>query len=97
MLSILIKKLYETELVISNYFEKSVYHHEVFKADQTIRSSVFSESYTFEYDHVNVELSKYPYQENSFDTVLFCEVLEHIIEDLFCCFSKIFSILKPGR
>jgi len=47
-------------------------------------------------DHFDAEKHVYPYADSSFDTVLCCELIEHLFEDPMHMMSEINRILKPG-
>jgi glycosyltransferase involved in cell wall biosynthesis/SAM-dependent methyltransferase len=47
-------------------------------------------------DHFDAEKHVYPYADESFDTVLCCELIEHLFEDPMHMMSEINRILKPG-
>jgi SAM-dependent methyltransferase len=47
-------------------------------------------------DHFDAEKHTYPYADESFDTVLCCELIEHLFEDPMHMMSEINRILKPG-
>jgi len=47
-------------------------------------------------DHFDAEKHVYPYADQSFDTVLCCELIEHLFEDPMHMMSEINRILKPG-
>jgi SAM-dependent methyltransferase len=47
------------------------------------------------YDLVDVETTPLPYADGSFDTVLFCEVLEHLIVDPLFALGEIHRVLAP--
>lgn len=96
LLTILLKNLYDFEIVPTNFFSLSVYDKEVSNGQQKVRSAMFDEEYTFDYYDLNVELSDYPFKDEEFDTILFCEVLEHIVVNPLECFSKLRRVLKPG-
>ncbi|MCU1330559.1 MAG: glycosyl transferase, group 1 [Bryobacterales bacterium] len=49
-----------------------------------------------EVDHFDAEKHVYPYADESFDTVLCCELIEHLFEDPMFMMSEINRILKPG-
>ncbi|MGD1070472.1 MAG: glycosyltransferase [Bryobacteraceae bacterium] len=62
------------------------------------RKSLVSESgeiFTCEVDHFDAEKHVYPYSDESFDTVLCCELIEHLFEDPMHMMSEINRILKP--
>jgi len=54
------------------------------------------EIFTCEVDHFDAEKHVYPYPDESFDTVLCCELIEHLFEDPMHMMSEINRILKPG-
>ena len=69
------------------------------KLGQVDRKSIVSESgQTFEcdVDHFDAERDVFPYAAESFDTVLCCELIEHLFTDPMHMMSEINRILKPG-
>jgi len=49
-----------------------------------------------EVDLYNAETDEYPYPDDRFDTVICCELLEHLYEDPMHLMSEVNRILKPG-
>ena len=49
----------------------------------------------FEYDIVDIESANLPYGDDSFDGVLFCEVIEHLTNDPQKALVEISRVLKP--
>ena len=96
LFTILLKKLCDFEITPTNFFSLSVYDKKVGKGQQKVRSTLFDEEYTFDYLTLNVELSDYPFKDETFDTIFFCEVLEHIVVDPLNCFDKLRRALRPG-
>ncbi|HOZ80661.1 MAG TPA: methyltransferase domain-containing protein [Candidatus Woesebacteria bacterium] len=45
---------------------------------------------------LNIETTNFPYQDNSFDLVIFTEVIEHLTTNLDGIFKEIRRVLKPG-
>ncbi len=84
--SLLLKKFRNYDLTFTNYYEGKDYKNAVEK-----KISKEGEIIEFDYDMVNVEKDKFPYDDNSFDVVLFCEVLEHLV------FDPMFSLLEIRR
>jgi SAM-dependent methyltransferase len=57
------------------------------------------EDHHFVYSNVNVEApppSRFPYDDASFDGVLFCEVIEHLQMNPLRALREIWRVLKPG-
>lgn len=96
LLTILLKNLCDFEIIPTNFFSLSVYDAKVGRGRQKVRSVLFGEEYIFDYLTLNVELSNYPFKDGTFDTILFCEVLEHIVVDPLKCFGKLRRALRPG-
>jgi SAM-dependent methyltransferase len=51
---------------------------------------------TFHFDHFNIEREPFPYTSGTFDVVLFCEILEHLLVDPAAAFAEIHRVLRPG-
>jgi SAM-dependent methyltransferase len=96
LFTLLLRRFYDFDLTLTNYFARSVYESEVGTGAQVLVSEAFHEEHRFDYVSMNVELSDYPFPDGTFDTILFCEVLEHIVVDPLQCFSRLFRVLKPG-
>jgi glycosyltransferase involved in cell wall biosynthesis/SAM-dependent methyltransferase len=54
------------------------------------------EQFECEIDLFNAELDPFPYPGDYFDTVLCCEMLEHLTQDPMRMMSEIHRVLKPG-
>lgn len=57
------------------------------------------EEHRFDYANVNVEApppQRFPYEDASFDGVLFCEVIEHMQMNPLRALREIWRVLKPG-
>ena len=44
----------------------------------------------------NIEEDEFPFEDNSFDVVLFCEMLEHLLMDPVAALRQIHRVLRPG-
>lgn len=53
-------------------------------------------SMVFEFDHFNIEDAPFPYQEGTFDVVVFAEIIEHLLNDPLKVLREIKRVLKPG-
>lgn len=58
--------------------------------------SLDGERFTCEVDLFDAERDRFPYPDAHFDTVLCCELLEHLTADPMHMMSEIHRILKPG-
>jgi glycosyltransferase involved in cell wall biosynthesis/SAM-dependent methyltransferase len=63
-----------------------------------VKKVVSSEGEEFEcfVDYFDAEKDRFPYDDESFNTVLCCELIEHLFEDPMFMMSEINRILKPG-
>jgi len=50
----------------------------------------------FQWVRADIESETLPLEDNHFDAVLFCEVLEHLYRNPFAALNEIFRVLKPG-
>ena len=50
----------------------------------------------FQYQAFNIETDRFPYQDGSFDIVLYCEIIEHLMHDPTHSLYEIHRVLKPG-
>jgi SAM-dependent methyltransferase len=69
------------------------------KLGQVDHKSIVSETgqaFECEVDHFDAERDAFPYADASFDTVLCCELIEHLFTDPMHMMSEINRILKPG-
>lgn len=54
------------------------------------------QSVVFSYDHFNSEEDRFPYDDESFDVVLYCEIIEHLLMNPVHTLTEIHRVLKPG-
>jgi len=52
--------------------------------------------YSFQYKGFNIETDRFPYDDGSFDMVLYCEMIEHLMHDPSHSLYEIHRVLKPG-
>lgn len=63
---------------------------------QRLRSAAFAETHSFECQCFDLERERFPFADDSFDVVLFCEVIEHLSENPVFALSEIHRVLRPG-
>lgn len=71
----------------------------IFRATQHVSYPGFTgseETLALDYQNANIELDRLPYADNSFDYLLFCEVLEHLTNDPMKAVLELKRVLKPG-
>lgn len=96
LFTLLLKRLHRYELTLANFTGRNIYDTTLGQGVQQIRSERYGEDHTLAYDSFNLELSDYPYPDASFDLVLFCEILEHLVIDPLPVFGKLRRVIKPG-
>jgi glycosyltransferase involved in cell wall biosynthesis/SAM-dependent methyltransferase len=66
------------------------------RIDHSTVTSENGETFTCDIDHFDAEKDIYPYADESFQTVLCCELIEHLFTDPMHLMSEVNRILKPG-
>jgi SAM-dependent methyltransferase len=66
------------------------------RVDRKTVVSQSGETFECEIDHFDAERDPFPYADASFDTVLCCELIEHLVNDPMAMMSEINRVLKPG-
>lgn len=74
-MTILMKKYLGYDVVPSSCFEILASPGE----KHVLTNEKYKEKYEFEYNMVNIERDRFPFEDKSFDMVLCCEVLEHLL------------------
>ena len=87
----LLRKFRKADLHLANFFGSSERDG---KQMVTIHST--GEVIEYHYRQFNIEADAFPYQENFFDVVLFCEIIEHLLSDPVHALTEIRRVLKPG-
>lgn len=64
--------------------------------EQTLESPEFGEKYDFRCTCFDAEKDRFPYPDDSFDLVTWCEVIEHLTENPVHTLAEIHRVLKPG-
>jgi len=94
LFTILLKNITSFDLTLTNFFSPNVYEDKVRSEKQRVQSSIYGEQYDFDYLTLNIELSQYPFKDDEFNKVIFCEVMEHLVIDPLKVFGKLRRILK---
>ncbi|MBE0608368.1 MAG: methyltransferase domain-containing protein, partial [Dehalococcoidia bacterium] len=63
---------------------------------QTLTSPEYEEQHDFVCTCFNAEQDTFPYPDNTFDVVTWCEVIEHLTENPVHTLAEIHRVLKPG-
>jgi SAM-dependent methyltransferase len=63
---------------------------------QELESPEYGERYQFVCTCFDAERERFPYADNSFDLVTWCEVIEHLTENPVHALAEIHRVLKPG-
>ena len=87
----LLHKFRNAELHLANFFGSAEREG---KQNVTIHST--GEVLEYHYKQFNIETDSFPYEDNFFDVVLFCEVIEHLLSDPVHALTEIRRVLKPG-
>jgi len=88
----LLQKFRQSELHLANFFEAG----KESEGNQKVTIRQTGEVINFSYKHFNVEEDEFPYGDEMFDVVLFCEILEHLLQDPVHALAEIKRVLKPG-
>jgi glycosyltransferase involved in cell wall biosynthesis/SAM-dependent methyltransferase len=87
----LLRKFRSADLHLANFFDKPGSEG---KQKVTIHST--GEVIEYAFKQFNLEAETFPYDDNSFDVVLFCEIIEHLLTDPVHALTEIKRVLKPG-
>ncbi len=93
----LLQRFTNVDLKLTNYFGDLPG-----TPDEVVQTLVYTDpergqvSHPMPFRHINVESQKLPYADESFDYVLFCEVIEHLLMDPAATLREVWRILKPG-
>ena len=92
--TVLLKEYTELDLTLANYFGPEFpgpNHQTVTWTD--VAGEAHSE--VFEFAHFNIEDDPFPFDDDAFDVVLFCEIIEHLLMDPIAVLSEIKRVLRP--
>ena len=93
--TLLLREFTELEPIVANYFDETF----PLTGTQTVEFEELctgeEKSISFDYQHFNVESADFPYETNSFDVVIFAEIIEHLLNDPCAVLREIHRVLKP--
>jgi glycosyltransferase involved in cell wall biosynthesis/SAM-dependent methyltransferase len=87
----LLSKFREGELHLANFFD-----HPDPEGSQRVTIHKTGETVTYDYKQFNIEADSFPYEDETFDVVLFCEIIEHLLSDPVHALIEIRRVMKPG-
>ena len=86
----LLQKFRQPQLHLANFFSA----HSESEGRQRVTIHQTGEVINFSYKHFNVEEDEFPYADEIFDVVLFCEILEHLLQDPVHALAEIRRVLS---
>jgi SAM-dependent methyltransferase len=87
----LLSKFRNADLHLANFFD-----HPEPEGSQRVTIHKTNETFTYRYKQFNIEKDSFPYEDDTFDVVLFCEIIEHLLSDPVHALVEIKRVLKPG-
>ena len=89
--TILLKKFRDGELYLANFFDGAQP-----QGKQSVTIGETGEVIENAYQQFNIETDRFPYGDDFFDVILFCEIIEHLLSDPVHALTEIKRVLKPG-
>jgi len=89
-LTMLLRRFRNFDLELANFFGGNG------ESVQRIHDERTGESQEFRYREFNVETEPFPYPDGHFDGVLYCEIIEHLVQDPTAVLAEIHRVLKPS-
>jgi SAM-dependent methyltransferase len=94
-LTLLLREFGNYEMELINYFHCAGENVEtVFK--QRIKDRQTGEDLYLNYRSFDIERQPFPYEDESFDGVIMCDVLQRLIRDPVAVLAEVYRVLKPG-
>ena len=94
-LTLLMKRFRSYAMELSNFFGESTMDSSVFY-EAVIDNPAYHEHHVLRFRQFNIEKQVFPYEDASFDGVVFCEILEHLTADPMAALAEMHRVLKPG-
>jgi SAM-dependent methyltransferase len=94
--TILLRRFTDLQVEVANYFgwSQGGEHAQAVRYSDPADGAVCEEEIRFQ--HFNIESDRFPYDDGSFDVVIFCEIMEHLLNDPCAVLREIRRVLKPG-
>lgn len=92
----LLQQFTPLKLTLANYFGPQFQNTATQRLTYVNPHSGKVETHVFDFHHFNIEDAAFPFPSDTFDAVLFCEVLEHLQSDPVKVLVEIKRILKPS-
>jgi SAM-dependent methyltransferase len=89
----LLREFTDLDLVFANYFGGP---SGLCKQLLELRSRGETQSIPLDYHSFNLEEEAFPFETSSFEVVVFCEIIEHLLMNPLHCLREIHRILVPG-
>lgn len=93
--SVLLREFTDLDLTLTNSFDPT---HSG-PGSQRVRYRTLDgveRSVEMAFESLNVETMRFPFADDSFDVVFFCEVIEHLVRDPVHALLEIHRVMKPG-
>jgi glycosyltransferase involved in cell wall biosynthesis/SAM-dependent methyltransferase len=87
----LLREFRDADLYLANFFDGSGVG-----GKQRVTIGETGEVVENSYQQFNIEKDRFPYEDDFFDVVLFCEIIEHLLSDPVHALIEIRRILKPA-
>jgi SAM-dependent methyltransferase len=92
----LLKEFTRLDLTLANYFGPHFTDQAMQEVSYSNPKSGKTQKHCMQFFHFNIEAGQFPFEDGAFDTVLFCEVLEHLQSDPLRVLLEIKRVLKEG-